>query len=128
MAISLLTCWSKVEISFSIMNNFITSGTSRLIITTLNALQTVEYHLLAEGKSSVDYFYKSYFLLEPVDRSLVDNIRSSSKAYEKEKSEKVMVVKNEIKDLKEKILSEEKAKKKMCYKCCQTAENDTPKS
>ncbi|GBO14875.1 hypothetical protein AVEN_81404-1 [Araneus ventricosus] len=58
MALALLTCFygPNVETSVSIMNNIITSGTSRLNITTLNVLQTVKYHLLAEGKSSVDYF------------------------------------------------------------------------
>ncbi|GBO15047.1 hypothetical protein AVEN_202206-1 [Araneus ventricosus] len=99
MALALLTCFygPKVETSVSIMNNIITSGTSRLNITTLNVLQTVKYHLLAEGKSSVDYFKKSDFLLEPVDRRLVDNMRSSSKAYEKEKSDKKKVVVTKLK-------------------------------
>ncbi|GBM95581.1 hypothetical protein AVEN_207042-1 [Araneus ventricosus] len=110
MALTFLTCFHgpKVETSFSIMNNIITSGTSRLNITTLNALQTVMYHLLAEEKYFVDYFYKSDFLQELAD------MKSSSKSYEKEKSEKkkVMVTKlKNIKDLKEKILPEEKAKK-----------------
>lgn len=70
------------------MNNVITPGTSRLNISTFNALHTVKYHLLAEGKSYVDYFKKADFLQEPVESRLVKNLRCSSKAYEIEKSER----------------------------------------
>lgn len=45
LAFSLLTCFHgpKVESSFSLMNNIITSGSNRLKVSTFNAIQSVKY-------------------------------------------------------------------------------------
>lgn len=62
-AFAALTCFHglKVESSFSLMNSIITPGTSRLNVSTFDAIQTVKYELMSQKKTAVSMFKKKNF-------------------------------------------------------------------
>lgn len=85
---ALLTCFHgpKVEASFSLMNNIVTSNSSRMNVPTFSAFQTVKYELSSQKKSAVSCFAKKDYLRERVDRKLCKNMRSSFNSYKEEQS------------------------------------------
>ncbi|GBN50602.1 hypothetical protein AVEN_5061-1 [Araneus ventricosus] len=116
MVCALLTCFHcpKVESSFSVMNNIISASSTRMNILPFSAIQSIKYHLFAENKTSVAYFAKKDFLHEHVEKKLVENLRSSCRAYQDEKNKKMEQKQKQINKLhkqKEKLLSKEAARK-----------------
>lgn len=124
MACALLTCFHgpRVESSFSMMNNIITAGTTRLNVETFDSIQSIKYHLLAEEKSATDFFSRKDFLHDPVKKNLTKNLQSACRSYKNEKLEKRMIITKVVIDVeqaKQKALSKEKAKK-LCSNAAKT--------
>lgn len=67
----------RVESSFSLMNNIITSQTNRLDTQTYSAIQAVKYFLIVKGKSSLEYFHRDNVLTSPVDKPLIYHIQTA---------------------------------------------------
>jgi hypothetical protein len=86
---SLLSCFHgpEVERGFSIMGNVITHQTASLNIKTFDAIQTIKYAQLAAGKSAVQFFHRADKLKDPVNPTLVKNMRGAHKAYHRELDE-----------------------------------------
>lgn len=63
MALALLTCFHgpKVESSFSAMNNIITPGSSRMNVSTFDAIQSVKYELSAKNRPPLLFIAKRTF-------------------------------------------------------------------
>ena len=111
---AVLSCFHgpQVESSFSIMSNIIQPGRSRLNMTTYDSLQTVTYQLMAEEKSSTDYFYKTDPIHDPIDPMLVQNMKSAYKTYNSEQDKiksKKEAKKNKLQIQKNKVISTKKA-------------------
>ena len=77
-------------------------------IPTFSAIQTIKYHLRSESKSSVAYFAKKNLLHERFEKKLVENLRSSCRAYRDEKYKKM--------EQKQKQMSYSREKKNSCQK------------
>lgn len=116
MVCSILTCFHgpRVESSFSIMNSIITPGSSRMNVSTFNAIQSVKYHLMGEKKSAVEYFAKKDFLHEPVNKRLVQNLKSSHSSYKEELAAKRQLNKKKVRNsriLKKKLFPNKQQRK-----------------
>ena len=71
----------RVESSFSVMNNIITSSTNRICVKTKSyeAIHKVKYQLLNANKSSVELYERADPVFSPVDVSLVHHIQTAAK-------------------------------------------------
>ena len=67
----------RVEQSFSMMNNIITSKSNRMAISTYEAYQAVKYHLQNEKKSSVQLFKRNDILFDPVGKPLLFHMQTA---------------------------------------------------
>ena len=67
----------KVEQSFSLLNNVLDTKSNRMAISTAEAYQRVKSVLLAEGKTSVQYFYRADIKFSPVDQALCHHIQTA---------------------------------------------------
>ena len=81
----------RVEQSFSIMNNIITTKTSSLNINTYEAILCVKYMLLAQNTTVIKLYSRADAVFSPVDASLAWHLQTSFSRYrkymEKKKSE-----------------------------------------
>lgn len=84
----------RVEQSFSIMNDVLTSGKTSMSIKTLDSLQTVTYYLNSRQKStkfitsSVDLLHRENVRKDPVDSLCCKNLQRAHCAYAMEAEEK----------------------------------------
>ena len=76
-----------VESSFSIMNNVLTSNTSRMDICTFSSIQTVKYALRSKNVSAVDYLKRTDSTHSPINKRLCATMRSAGAAYKQQKKE-----------------------------------------
>ena len=67
----------RVEQSFSLMNNTITSTTNRLLVSTFDALQTVKMELLASKQTSTQRYFRRNFLKSPINPWISKGIQKS---------------------------------------------------
>ena len=70
----------RVEQSFSLMNNTITSSTNQLLTSTFEALQTVKMELIAAKQTSVQRYYRRNFLKSPINRWVCKGIQTSRRS------------------------------------------------
>ena len=56
---------------------------SRINTETISSAQTVKYHLKSNGKSAQELFHRESIATDPVDGSLMRNMKDASKKYEK---------------------------------------------
>jgi len=73
----------RVEQSFSIMNNIITSKTSSLNLSTYEAILSTKYFLLAQNKTSIQLYERLDAVHSPVDLSLAWHLQTSHARYVK---------------------------------------------
>ncbi|RUS87482.1 hypothetical protein EGW08_004736 [Elysia chlorotica] len=69
----------RVESSFSVMNNIITSSTNRTLIETYQAIHKVKYKLLNAQKTSTQMFERKDPVHSPVDPSLCYYVQTAAK-------------------------------------------------
>jgi hypothetical protein len=82
---AVLSCFHgpQVEGSFNVMGDIISVKSTRVAPETYSAIQTVKYGLRATGKSAIEYFKRDDPKYDPVNLSLVRNMRT---AYQTEKA------------------------------------------
>ena len=78
----------RVEQSFSLMNNTITSTTNRLLVDTFAALQTVKMELIASKQTSTQRYYRRNFLKSPINPRISKGIQKSYGVLKKRRAEK----------------------------------------
>ena len=78
----------RVEQTFSLMNNTITSTTNRLLIDTFAALQTVKMELIASKQTSVQRYYRKIFLKSPINPWISKGIQKSYGVLKKRRADK----------------------------------------
>lgn len=112
---ALLSCFTAplVEGSFSMMGNIMSSSKARMNIGTFCSIQSVKFSLMAAEQSAINHFKKDKFLHEPVDKSLLRNMRSAHKEYKDEQrqiKEEKEKKKEQLKLSTEKVVSKQQAK------------------
>ena len=68
----------RVEQTFSLMNNTITSTTNRLLTSTFSALQTVKMDLIASKQTSSQRYFRRNFLKSPIKLWVCKGIQKSN--------------------------------------------------
>ncbi|GFR96757.1 hypothetical protein ElyMa_006306400 [Elysia marginata] len=78
----------RVESSFSVMNNIITTKTNRMHINTYEAIHKIKYKILNTNKKSTQLYHRQDIIFSAVDQSLIFHMQTAHSRFIKDKPSK----------------------------------------